>query len=227
MGRKGVIAAALLLLLGGVVVWTSANKTTKVTTVDDLPWQITVDAQGQTEVLRLRPGETRLRAYIEQLQHFPELGIFAHRDGEPRLEAYFGKRRLGVLEARLVVELAASPEQLAKFMAESPERKAQPSGAWRYALSEAALAESNDLSIRYLIYLPVADYDAELLRQRFGDAPEQLMLTEGAAYWFYPQRGVAILLRAGGGDIFYYSAVSAFPALRQRLIDETQSGVPK
>lgn len=193
---------------------------------DNLPWKITAGPES-TEVFHVRVGQTTLREMIEQFRHFPEIALFTGDDKAPRLEAYFGKRRLGIFDARLIAEIEASEEQLQQFVDTSTDREAQASGAWKYTLSEAVVKQINEQAVHYLIYMPVADYEADVVSQRFGEPEEKFAVNDTAEYWFYPQQGLVILLNTEGSDVLYYSALNAFDGLRERLIAESVIEVEK
>lgn len=215
-GSLAVIAALFFLFVGGA----------EQKQPDNLPWKISAGAEA-TEVFHVRVGQITLREMIEQFRHFPEIALFTGDNKAPRLEAYFGKQRLGVFEARLIAEMEASEQQLQQFVDTSTDREAQASGAWKYTLSEAAVSQINEQKVHYLIYMPVADYEADIVAQRFGAPEEKFAVSETAEYWFYPQKGLVILLNSEGSDVLYYSALSSFAALRERLITESAVGAGK
>lgn len=186
--------------------------------VDNLPWQITKTAEGKTQVFHIELGKTTLRQAIELWHSFPELAVMQTRNNEYSLEAYFGKQRLGLFEAKLVAELVADPATLDKFSAEHIKREPQASGAWRLTVSEPNVKLANDFSIKYLIYIPVVNYEPELIRARFGDSAEVVKLTETVDAWFYADRGLAMLIDTQGGDMFYYSSLANFPQLKEKIL---------
>lgn len=186
--------------------------------VTDLPWDATSTAQGTTRVFQLELGKTTLRQAIERWHSFPELAVMQARTNELSLEAYFGKQRLGLFEAKLVAELVADPATLDKFSKEHIKREPQASGAWRLTVSEPNLKLANDFLIKYLIYIPVVNYEPELIRARFGEGAEIVRLTATVDAWFYPDRNLAMLIDANGGDMFYYSSPQDFPQLKAKIL---------
>lgn len=186
--------------------------------VDNLPWQVATTAQGHTHVFNVDVGKTTLRELIERLHSFPETAVFMDADKHLLLEAYFGKQSLGFLEARLVAELAADQATLEKLATEYIDRQAQPSGSWRLTISEPNQQVANALVVKHLIYIPVADYPEDIVRTRFGEPTQIVAVKETASYWFYPQKGLALLVNGDGGEVFYYSTPADFPALKERLL---------
>lgn len=186
--------------------------------VDNLPWQVSKTAEGHTRVFQIELGKTTLRQAIELWHSFPELAVMQARNNSYSLEAYFGKQRLGVFEAKLVAELASDPAALDKFAQEHIKREPQASGAWRLTVSEANQKLANDFPIKYLIYIPVVNYEPDIILSRFGTGAERVKLTETVDAWFYADRGLAMLIDAQGGDMFYYSSLSDFPQLKEKIL---------
>ncbi|WP_298607653.1 hypothetical protein [uncultured Thiothrix sp.] len=186
--------------------------------IDNLPWQVTKTAEGHTQVFHMELGKTTLRQAIELLHSFPELAVMQAPNHEYSLEAYFGKQRLGVFEAKLVAELAADPASLEKFAKEHIKREPQASGAWRLTVSEENQKLANDFPIKTLIYIPVVNYEPDIILSRFGAGSEVVKLTDTVDAWFYADRGLAMLIDAKGGDIFYYSSLADFPQLKAKIL---------
>lgn len=186
--------------------------------VDNLPWQISKTAQGNNQVFHVELGKTTLRQAIELWHSFPELAVMQARNNEYSLEAYFGKQRLGLFEAKIVAELVADQATLELFAKEQIKREPQASGAWRLTISEQNLKLANDFLIKYLIYIPVVNYEPDLIRARFGESAEVVKLTETVDAWFYADKGLAMLIDSQGGDIFYYSSLADFPQLKEKIL---------
>lgn len=201
-----------------VLLFLSACGKSEPQAVDNLPWTITRTAQGSTEVFHIELGKTTLRQAIELLHSFPELAVMQARNSEYSLEAYFGKQRLGLFEAKLVAELEADQTTIEKFGTEHIKREPQASGAWRLTVSEPNQKLANDFPIKYLIYIPVVNYEPDIIRARFGEGAEVVKLTETVDAWFYADRGLAMLIDAKGGDIFYYSSPQEFPKLKEKIL---------
>jgi|GEM_PF-549724 len=220
LGGAVLLVLLVMVLLGPL--WWSGRDAGQRMLMQNLPWQAQLQADGSVAVFGLCIGEMNLREVSETLRAYPELAVFADGQAghEARLEGYFGKLQLGLFEARVIAELKADPDWLQQLVSQSHERKAQPSGNWRYTLREQDITHSSDLGVRYLIYLPVVDYQPEVVRERFGE-PASIQAAAGGvddkAFWFYPDRGLAIEMNAAGKDVLYYSSRQEWPALTARL----------
>lgn len=187
---------------------------------EDLPWQASMTPEGTVQAFHLEIGKSTLKETINQFRSFPEIAVFTQENGKRRAEAYFGKQRLGVFEAKIIAELQADDATLAKFEADSKKREGMASGMWKYALSEDDVRVADGLPVRKLVYMPTIDYDPETVTARFGEPTERLpSQKEGVEFWFYPQKGLAILMNNDGDEILYYTDEKNYPALKQDLLE--------
>jgi len=208
----------LLLVLAGLGWWFGTTRHgTGPVQVQDLPWQTRVDADGRLTVFGVTLGRTTLRELMQRWHHDPELGLFQDPQGALRLEAYFGKRRLGVFDAYVVARLGADAAQLERWRAGAVSRKAQASGDYKYELNERDLAQALALPVIELTYVPTVNYEPEVVRRRFGEPAEVRALAGGRELWLYPERALAMVLDPKGRDILHYVQPARFEALRARL----------
>lgn len=176
----------------------------------DLPWQITVGPGGATStVFGLTLGESLLRDAVAKLGRRYDLGLFEDRDGRLSLEAYFRDAVVGGLNARLVLALGVPETVLATLKAHAGESKPTASGSRRSPVAEA----DHDLAMAGVVtamtYLPVVRFDAELVRQRFGE-PVERVAAEGGAHWLYPALGLDLLLGDRGEALLQYAPPMKF-----------------
>lgn len=187
---------------------------------EDLPWQITVTPEGNPQVFHLEIGKSTLKDVIEHFHNFPEMAVFAHESGKRTLEAYFGTQRVGLFDAKIIAEMQTDDAMLDKFQTEASKREGMASGQWKYKLSDASLKVANELLVRKLVYMPSINYDPEIVTARFGEPAERLPSTKaGVAFWFYPSKGLVILMNDDGSEILYYTGSNNYPALKQELLE--------
>ena len=181
-----------------------------------LPWQVSTKADGTTHILGVDIGNATFKELMFSLKLLAEPALFEAPDGALTLEAYFGKKKFGILEARLIVELDAEETLLKKMLREQADKDSTPSNHWKYALNVENTKLANDLRVWRLIYLPVTDYQPEQMKF-FGEPKEIIQVNETAQYWLYPSRGMALLWDTEGKEIFYYVAQKDFARLRDSL----------
>ena len=181
-----------------------------------LPWQVSTKADGTTHILGVDIGNATFKELMFSLKLLAEPALFEAPDGSLTLEGFFGKKKFGILEARLIAEMDADKPLLQKMLKEQQGKEATPSNHWKYALSVENTRLANDLRVWRLIYLPVTDYQAEQLKF-FGEPEEKIQINETAQYWLYPSRGMALLWDTAGKEIFYYFAAKDYPKLKASL----------
>lgn len=219
MLKKVFLAVILVIITGLVVTWFTGNQPRTIK-VEDLPWQIEIQSDGATRVFGATLGETSLDALSRHLQQIPEIAVFSTNEGPQVLEAFFGKTRIGVFDARFVVMLDAGPELLQQLAHDAGEPEPMPSGSWKQVVGEKDIPKVISLPVREMTYVPSVAYEPELVRQRFGEPAEILQLDESSAYWTYPDRGLAILMSEESREILQYVHPTAFPDLKQRIEQE-------
>ncbi len=198
----------------------------KITVLNDeykekLPWQVSTNENGTIHVLGVDIGDATFIELVKKLELLADPALFEAQNGDLSLEAYFGKKKFGVLEARLLVELDADEATLKKMLNEQVKKKSTPSNHWKYSLSIPNLKLANDLRVWRLIYLPITDYEPKQMKF-FGEPDEKIQVNESAQYWLYPDRGMALLWDTEGKEIFYYVASKDFDRLKKSLPVEAQ-----
>ena len=185
-----------------------------------MPWKAAVTADGYTNVLGVDIGKDTFKEIMFKLQLLAEPALFETKDGKLSLEAYFGKKRFGALEARLIAEMDADQTLLKQMLDEKVgDREATPSNLWKYKITVKSTKIANDLRVWRLIYLPVSDYEIKQMKF-FGEPDEKLKVSKTAEYWLYPSRGIALLYDTAGKEIFYFVAPKEFQRLRDALPKE-------
>lgn len=187
--------------------------------VDDgvvrLPWQVSVDGQGRTQVFGFTLGETRLAEVRSVFGEEGKLSLFAQPgDGTFAVEAYFDQIYLNRLRADFVMTLAADQATLAPMFERGLRISQLGSGAKRVTLDPDDARRLADSPIRSITYLPWKSLDADIVERRFGP-PVERASEEGTEviHWLYPERGLDIGLDPRGGVVIQYVNPGDFAAL--------------
>ena len=207
---KGLIVACLLFLL------VACGKNDQDALNKNLPWQVSTTEDGSTNVLGVSIGNITFKDLMFKLQLLAEPALFQGPDGKLTLEAYFGKKKFGVLEARLIAEMDADESLLKKMLAEKTSRDATPSNNWKYGLTIENTKLANEVRVWRLVYLPVSDYEPKQMNF-FGAPEETIKVSDTAEYRLYPSRGMVLLYDTAGKEIFYYAAKKDFARLKASL----------
>ncbi len=120
--------------------------------LQDLPWHVERDHEGNARVLGITLGRDRLALLAQRFGAPQGVGLFRSERGDS-LEAYFPTIRTGRLEGRLVARLEAEPEQIEGYVARALAAERTASGATRFTLGaddKAALGARRVTAISYL-----------------------------------------------------------------------------
>lgn len=176
----------------------------------DLPWQVTVDADGSSRVFDLDLGRATLEDAMLKFGNVEAVALFETPGGRLSLEAYFGTVRLGPLTAKIVARLAGSPDELAAMRDSAAAREGTPGGDWRYRLAIRP-AEHAKRRLAGISYVPgTRSLDAGFFRRRFGEPAAWLRENARAVRWFYPELGLSILIDDAAREVLEYQPPRAF-----------------
>ncbi|MDR1648535.1 MAG: hypothetical protein LBR88_10990 [Zoogloeaceae bacterium] len=176
-----------------------------------LPWQIRVEeATGQSEVFGLKPGISTLAEAQVRFGGDPELGIIVPPGDVAALEAYYARVELGVLQGRLLLRLAATPETLKAMLQRAPKAEYMESNTRRASLAAEDLVLAQATPIAALTFIPNANLDEDTIRKRFGPPVEILKTSENLTHFLYPGKGLDVILDAKGKEVLQYVAPRDF-----------------
>lgn len=211
-----------LIVFAFVILISSINSKRYTIASDTLPWQITVSEDGKSStVFGITLNKTSAHDALKQLNAFPETAIFQHADGRTNLEAYIGSVTLSGLSAKIILEYNASEETLERYISQSVDKKGTPSGAFQYELSEPDALEAMQTTIKSISYIPYAQFDDEIILQRFGNATETIEIDEKSTVLLYPKKGLSITYNKEDKEILQYVAPADFERLRRLLEKST------
>jgi hypothetical protein len=211
---------SFLLILVSIFLLLSGCDTNKEKLNQQRPWDVSTTADGSTKVLGVDIGKTTFKELMFKLHLLAEPGLFEAPDGKLTLEAYFGKKKFGILEARLVAEMDADEKTLKKMLDEQTSKDSTPSNHWKYKLTVENTKIANDIRVWRLIYLPISNYEPKQMNF-FGKPEEVIKINDTAEYRLYPSRGMALLYDTDGKEIFYYAAQKDFERLKDSLPRQT------
>lgn len=215
--KKIILGLIGLILVAVVAIWLFGREP-KTMQVEDLPWQVERTPTGSTRVFSIILGQTSLDEASRHFNKVPEIAVFLGAQGPESIEAYFGKTRVGVFDAKVVLSLAASSEIMAKVAETAGEPEPMPSGSWKRPVSEVALETVIQLPIKSITYVPSVQYESDIVLRRFGEPSDKLQHNEHSEYWFYPDLGLVILLDMEGKEILQYVAPDDFEELRSQMV---------
>lgn len=190
-----------------------------------LPWNVTQDVSGRSQVFGFTLGETTLADVRSLFGEDGKINLFQDpsRDDAYVVEAFFEQIHLQRLRADFVITLDVDQATLAAMYERGLRISQLGSGSRKIKLDPTDVDTLSVRPIRSISYLPKAKLDNALIEQRFG-VPD-LRLTEpdtGIVHWLYPDRGMDIGREPGGNVIIQYVNPDDF----DRLLRPLQNAVP-
>ncbi len=186
----------------------------------DLPWQITIDARGNSNIFGVTLGESSLESLEEHFGHVAKTRLFRNRDGSLSVEAYFEKITLSHIDSRVIVELDVPAEVLQKMQVSATKPKIMPSGTYRFTPSESDQALLKGQVISSLTYAPVyLRLDEEMIQARFGKHKQVIETPDDNSHFLYPEKGLDIVRSPKGKLILQYVSPHNFSRLMSKLSD--------
>ncbi|MDR1889025.1 MAG: hypothetical protein LBQ81_06565 [Zoogloeaceae bacterium] len=174
----------------------------------NLPWQIEVDAAGNSEVFGLTPGKSTLADARARFGNDVEVAIIAAPDEEGALEAYYAQARLGFVLGRLIFTLERT--DIAAMRERAIKREYMESSTRKITLHPDDRIEAEHAVIRAITLIPNAGLDEKVIVERFGTATEVLPESETLTHYLYPEKGLDVVLDRKGKEILHYVAPAKF-----------------
>ena len=204
-----IIGVVLILLLGFYIIAPKPGPDVMQSRTD-LPWQISVNPDGSSRVLDIELGSATLADAMEKFGGVEGLAVFETEDGAFSLEAFFGTVPFGPLTAKIIVRLAVAEDELQALIDRASGREGSPSGDWKYPLNDNPRDHSARL-VKGISYIPgTRNLDPGFIRERFGAPAATLRENEHAVSWFYPDRGLSILIDDKAREVLEYQAPRDF-----------------
>lgn len=176
----------------------------------DLPWQVTVSPDGATlTVFSLTLGQSTVQDAVDKFGRRYELGVFQNLEGRLSLEAYFRDAMVGGLNVQMVLTARLPEEMLNAIRTHAGAGKPTADGDRRYPVTEADIEMGLGAIITAIAYMPVVKFDADLIRKRFGEPAEQMVVKDGT-HWLYPALGLDLLLGDKGEVLLQYVPLVEF-----------------
>lgn len=199
----------LTLILAGIIWGVSTffvNPPSNEHEASALPWNASVNAQGQVEALGLTLGKSTTQDAMMLYGKETKIILFTDRSHQPvSVETFFEDMYIGYsLRGRLILTLETSAEQLEDMFSRGGRVKSADSGAHEITLAGTDLSLALTLPIRHLTYIPYPKIDESTLLQRFGQPREDTIGEDGIRRWHYTDRKLIILFDESGRKVLEF-----------------------
>jgi hypothetical protein len=225
MDRKIVLAVLAATLLGTIGIMLLMPPAVD-ESVARLPWKVSRDPQGHTQVLGFTLGISTLSDVRKAFGEDGKINLFARPDrGDPyAIEAYFDQVYLNRLRADLVMTLDVPQDEAAGMYDRGLRISQLESGAKKIDLAPADAARLAAAPIRAITYLPWKHLDAEVIERRFGKPSERVSEKSGVTHWLYPAKTMDIARDPKGDVVIQYVNPGDFSALVKPLDPASANG---
>jgi len=171
-----------------------------------LPWLVSIDDRGRTQVFGFTIGETTLSDIRKVFDEDGKINLFSHQDSDERysVEAYFDRLYLNGLRADFVISVDTDQKDLEAMYERGLRISQLGSGGKKIELAPADIDVLVQHPIRTITYLPWKSLNAEILESRFGKPEEMRTEETGIIHWLYPAKGMDIGMDEEGGVVIQY-----------------------
>ncbi len=175
-----------------------------------LPWQIKTYDDGSSEVFSTRLGVSSLESLTTQFNDPEDIALYQGKE-KLSLEAYFSSIKIGLLEARLVATLDASQEQLLEMLKRAKGIAMTSSADRKVEIANEDIPRILQLPVASLSFIPkYRKLDSAFFKERFGEPAAWQRIDENTVNYFYPDKGLSILIDAEGSEVLEYSRPDRF-----------------
>lgn len=185
-----------------------------------LPWQISIDAAGKSQVFGLTPGVSTLADLKQRLGSELEVAIIAEPNEVGALEAYYAQVPLGFVLAKVIATVDTSKQAISEMRERALKAKHMESMTRKITLHPDDLAVVDHLPIKALSVIPTVNLDEATIIQRFGEPGERIVISPTRVHLLYPRFGLDVMVDQNGKELLQYVSPHLFASLRDPLLTE-------
>jgi hypothetical protein len=186
----------------------------------DLPWNIKVHEDNSTEVFKLRLGLSTLADAISRFHEPEDIAIYKGKVKDS-LEAYFGTVNIGPLQAKMIITLQITPQDIKNMLSRARGRAMSDSADKKIELAADDLMQALNKTISGITFIPkYSGLETDFFKDRFGEPPAWDRLSENAIQYFYPDKGLSIIIDTDGKEVLEYRHPDTFKLPENAMIEE-------
>lgn len=189
----------------------------------NLPWQIQVDAQGNSKVFGLQPGISSLGEAKERLGSELDVAIIAAPNEVGALEAFYNQVSLGFVLAKVIVTVDASQDVILAMRDRALKASHMESMTKKITLSPEDMAAADAMPIKAISVIPTINLDEAAVVQRFGQPEERIVVSDKRVHLLYDHKGLDVVVDSDGKELLQYVAPGRFGELREPLLHGTDA----
>ncbi|NRB42295.1 MAG: hypothetical protein HRU20_28135 [Pseudomonadales bacterium] len=169
-----------------------------------LPWQIQKTEKG-FKVFSIELGVSTLAESITLLGSDYELALLARPGESGSVELFFSHFSAGALKGKLILVAELDSVQIAALITQAVKVQYLETGAKKYRLSLKRQKALMPIPVKAITFVPVARLTEEMVLSRFGQPQSTKQMDEKVKHYFYPDKGVLVIINSAGKDFVEYS----------------------
>ncbi len=199
----------LIILLISLVIYSIFYLSTRDVEIPDnqaMPWQSYINDQGKTVVFDLTMGESTLAESMRLFGSEVEASLFEDKDQdqEQTLEVFFSNTKVGGISAKVILNLALNNQQFDYLSNNIKEAEVMPTGNKKTVFNQAGESSMLGLRVGALTFIPSANLSPDTLLGLFKKPTHIEPLEAGVEYWYYPDKGLRIIVDAERKEILEF-----------------------
>jgi hypothetical protein len=176
-----------------------------------LPWNITTFNDGSAEVFSIHLSHTTLNQVIEQWGLPDSIALFSEKSKKRTLEVYYTHAPLGPMKASIVLTLAISDKKIQGMLPRVIGQEGTDSGSSKLYLSENDQRTLGPHLVTSLAYIPgYKGLESDYFEEHLGKPKATLKESPSSVSWFYPSKGLTLVINDEGKEVFHYQTPSSF-----------------
>ncbi len=185
---------------------------------EGLPWQIDVLPGGGSRVFGITLGQSTFGEVRQQFGGEGTLALIVAPGESGSVEAYFEKINAGLVTGKLLLAIQSSLPEREAMLQRAVKADYMDSSTKRITLHEMDIEAMQKSPIIGVSFIPSANLDEDIIRQRFGMPGERIRGSEHTEHFLYPDRGLDLILDRKGKEVLQYVAPKNFASLRDPLV---------
>jgi len=169
-----------------------------------MPWQSYINDQDQTVVFDLTMGQSKLLDAARLFGTEIEASLFENENVDPELEVYFSSTKVGGISAKIILNLALNNQNIDILRDNIDVSMMMPSGVKKTTFKSEAESLMSRFTIKSLTFIPRADLPENVVIDLFGKPDRVDLSDQGISYWYYPEKGLKIIMDDEQKDILEF-----------------------
>lgn len=170
-----------------------------------LPWNAHYNDQGQLQALGLTVGQDTPQTAIDLYGHDYEVKLFSKKDEDGKTaEVFFPSIHISSIHGAIALRLKVPQDQLNRFYSEGVQTTVTKLGNREVTPHNEAIAKLKQAPIQSVTLVPRKTLTERAIKMRFGEPERTEIQSDGVPHWFYPEKGLEIILNNEGPDALQY-----------------------